>query len=88
MLAELDGRLRVTAPDAGFYLWPQLDGSDTAFARRLFETEHVTVLPGSFLARDARGINPGANRLRMALVAEHEQCVVAARRIVRCLQTL
>ena len=88
VLAELDGHLQVTAPDAGFYLWPQLADSDTAFARRLFETEHVTVLPGSFLARDARGINPGANRLRMALVAEHEQCVVAARRIVRCLQTL
>ena len=86
VLAELDGRLRVTAPDAGFYLWPQLDGSDTAFARRLFETEHVTVLPGSFLARDVRGINPGANRLRMALVAEHQQCVEAARRMVRCLQ--
>lgn len=88
VLKELDGHLDVAAPDAGFYLWPQLAGSDTGFARRLYETEHVTVLPGSFLARQANGINPGENRLRMALVAEPEQCVEAARRIVRCLQSL
>jgi N-succinyldiaminopimelate aminotransferase len=88
VLAELDGQLQVTAPDAGFYLWPQLAGSDTTFARRLFETEHVTVLPGSLLARDVQGINPGQNRLRIALVADHGQCVEAARRMVRCLQAL
>ena len=86
VLAVLDGKVQVAAPDAGFYLWPQLADSDTGFARRLFEREHVTVLPGSYLAREADGINPGENRLRLALVAEPGQCVEAARRIVRCLQ--
>jgi N-succinyldiaminopimelate aminotransferase len=88
VLAEFDGKLDVSAPDAGFYLWPRLESSDTDFARQLYATENVTVLPGSFLARDAHGINPGANHLRMALVAEPEQCVDAARRILRCLETL
>jgi len=85
VLAEFDGKLDVAAPDAGFYLWPRLDTSDTEFARRLYATENVTVLPGSFLGREVQGINPGANHLRMALVAEPEQCIEAARRIVRCL---
>tara|TARA_R110001592_G_scaffold363323_1_gene683977 strand:- start:72530 stop:73720 length:1191 start_codon:yes stop_codon:yes gene_type:complete len=88
VLAQFDGKLDVAAPDAGFYLWPKLDTSDTEFARKLYASEHVTVLPGSFLGRESQGINPGANRLRMALVAEHEQCADAARRILRCLETL
>jgi N-succinyldiaminopimelate aminotransferase len=86
VLARFDGKLTVSAPDAGFYLWPRLQGSDTEFARRLYASENVTVLPGSFLAREAHGINPGANHLRLALVAEPEQCVEAAERIVRCLE--
>jgi N-succinyldiaminopimelate aminotransferase len=86
VLAEFDARLAVTMPDAGFYLWPRLPGSDTDFARRLYAEQNVTVLPGSFLARESAGINPGANRLRLALVAEPDQCVEAARRIVRCLE--
>ncbi len=88
VLAELAGSLEVAAPDAGFYLWPQLPLSDTEFARKLYAREAVTVLPGSFLAREAGGINPGANRVRIALVAELEQCVEAARRLVRCLDQL
>jgi N-succinyldiaminopimelate aminotransferase len=88
VLQVLDGKLDVTTPDAGFYLWPQTPLSDTEFARQLFAQEHVTVLPGSFLAREAQGINPGENRVRMALVAEPEQCVEAARRIVSCLDRL
>ena len=88
MLALFAGKLDVAAPDAGFYLWPRLDSSDTAFARQLYASENVSVLPGSFLAREANGINPGANHLRMALVAEPEQCVDAARRILRCLDSL
>lgn len=88
VLAEFSGKLDVSAPDAGFYLWPRLPFSDTGFARQLYARENVTVLPGSFLARQAHGINPGEHHLRIALVAEPEQCVTAARRIVRCLDTL
>jgi N-succinyldiaminopimelate aminotransferase len=88
VLEILDGQLEVTAPDAGFYLWPKTPISDTELARQLFAREHVTVLPGSFLARPAHGLNPGANRLRMALVAEPEQCIEAAQRIVHCLDSL
>ena len=85
VLEQLQGHMEVSTPQAGFYLWPQTPISDTEFARRLYAEEHVTVLPGRFLARDANGINPGKNRVRMALVAEPEQCLEAARRMVRCL---
>ncbi len=88
MLDVLGPHLDVSAPEAGFYLWPKTPVADTEFARALYSREHVTVLPGSFLARDANGINPGENRVRMALVAPLEQCVEAAQRIVRCLDTL
>jgi N-succinyldiaminopimelate aminotransferase len=85
VLEQLQGHMAVSAPQAGFYLWPKTPISDTEFARRLYAQEHVTVLPGRFLARNANGINPGENRVRMALVAEPQQCVEAARRMVRCL---
>jgi N-succinyldiaminopimelate aminotransferase len=78
--------LDVELPDAGFYLWAKLDDrlgmSDTEYARRLYAEYNVTVLPGSYLARDAHGVNPGRNRIRMALVAEVDECYEAARRIV------
>ena len=80
MLAEV---MDVALPDAGFYLWARVEGSDTDFARDLLALYNVTVLPGSFLAREARGFNPGANRIRMALVAETAECVEAADRIVQ-----
>ena len=78
----LEGHLDVIMPDAGFYLWPETPIAETDFARELFAKEHITVLPGRFLARESAGINPGANRVRMALVADHAQCVEAAERIV------
>ncbi|MFZ6754377.1 succinyldiaminopimelate transaminase [Undibacterium sp. Dicai25W] len=78
--------LDVDLPDAAFYLWAKVDHlhgiSDTEFARRLYEQYNVTVLPGSYLAREAHGMNPGQNRIRMALVAEVEECLEAAQRIV------
>jgi N-succinyldiaminopimelate aminotransferase len=77
----------VALPDAGFYLWAKVTGSDTDFARDLLANYNVTVLPGSFLAREAQGSNPGAGRIRMALVAETEECVEAAERIVRFVQS-
>ena len=74
--------LPVSRPDAGFYLWAEVPGGDdAAFARGLFAREHITVLPGSFLARDAHGVNPGAGRVRLALVAPLAECVAAAERI-------
>ena len=88
VLAELEGHLPVSTPDAGFYLWPTTPVGDTEFARQLYAGEHVTVLPGRFLAREADGINPGENRVRLALVAEPEQCVEAAQRIVHRLGKL
>jgi N-succinyldiaminopimelate aminotransferase len=79
----LQSVLDVQLPDAGFYLWARVEGSDTDFARDLLALYNVTVLPGSFLAREARGFNPGANRIRMALVAETAECVEAADRRVQ-----
>lgn len=73
--------LKVEKPQAGFYLWAQTPGSDTDFTRDLLGATNVTVLPGSYLAREAHGLNPGANRVRMALVATKEQCIEAAERI-------
>ena len=83
----LSSVLDVALPDAGFYLWAKVQGSDTDFARDLLALYNVTVLPGSFLAREARGFNPGANRIRMALVAETAECVEAAQRIVQFVQS-
>jgi len=80
--------LRVEPPEAGFYLWAPTPIADTEFARRLYAEQHVTVLPGSFLARESGGVNPGANRVRMALVAEADECLEAARRIVEFANTL
>lgn len=76
----------VELPDAGFYLWADVSRtglSDEEFARRLYAEYNVTVLPGSYLAREAHGINPGANRIRMALVAEVDEGLEAAQRIVQ-----
>jgi len=78
----IQAALPVEPPEAAFYLWAPTPIADTEFARRLFTEQHVTVLPGSFLARESGGINPGANRVRMALVAETNECLEAARRIV------
>jgi len=80
MLAEV---LEVRLPDASFYLWAAVPGGDDErFARDLFAQYHVTVLPGSYLARQTESGNPGAGRIRMALVAETDECVEAASRMV------
>ncbi|HEX7454409.1 MAG TPA: succinyldiaminopimelate transaminase [Gallionella sp.] len=75
--------LPVTLPDAAFYLWIRTPIADTAFAQALYRDYNVTVLPGSFLARSAQGINPGENFVRLALVANTEETVEAAQRIAR-----
>jgi len=79
--------LDVKLPDAAFYLWAAVPGGDDqAFARDLLAQYNVTVLPGSFLARESQGFNPGAGRIRMALVAETQECMQAAKRIVEFVQ--
>ena len=82
--------LDVRPPDAGFYLWAGVpaawNSSDTDFARALYAQYNVTVLPGSYLGRSVDGHNPGAGRVRMALVAQTDECVEAARRIVEFTQ--
>jgi N-succinyldiaminopimelate aminotransferase len=77
--------LDASRPQAGFYLWARVPASwnddDEAFARALVERVNVTVLPGRYLAREAHGCNPGAGRVRIALVAPRDECIEAARRI-------
>jgi N-succinyldiaminopimelate aminotransferase len=81
VLQILSPVLDVAAPDGAFYLWPLVGGDDTTFARELFAQQNVTVLPGSYLARDGAGGNPGRGRVRISLVAPVEECVEAAIRI-------
>lgn len=83
VMPMLRGVLDFDAPDAAFYLWARVPGGDDAdFARELYREKHVTVLPGSYLARDAKGVNPGKGYIRIALVDALEPCVEAATRIV------
>ncbi|CAN1525551.1 COG0436 Aspartate/tyrosine/aromatic aminotransferase [Methylophilaceae bacterium] len=83
----LSGVLEVKKPDAAFYLWAKIKPSnghqlsDTEFALTLYREFNVTVLPGSYLAREAHGINPGEHFVRLALVASLDECVDAANRI-------
>jgi N-succinyldiaminopimelate aminotransferase len=79
--------LTVERPSAGFYLWPDVGGDDEAFARDLYATENVIVLPGSYLGRDGGVGNPGAGRIRISLVASLDDCVEAALRIRHFIET-
>ncbi len=80
--------LECSEPDAGFYLWAKTPISDTDFAQALYHQTRVVVLPGSFLARDADGINPGAGYIRIALVPNLDECRAAAQRIDKFCSTL
>jgi N-succinyldiaminopimelate aminotransferase len=73
--------MKVDVPPAGFYLWPEVPSDDREFARDLFATQHVTVLPGQFLSRPTPDGDPGYGRVRIALVAPLADCVEAAGRI-------
>lgn len=81
VLPLLAPALSVERPQAGFFLWAATPCDDAAFVRELYAATGVTALPGSFLARQAHGVNPGRQRIRIALVAPIEQCIEAARRI-------
>jgi N-succinyldiaminopimelate aminotransferase len=84
----VDPVLPLTMPEAAFYFWAavpacpgNLEAGDTEFARALHAATNVTVLPGSFIGRDAHGVNPGRGYVRIALVSTVDESVEAARRI-------
>jgi len=81
VLPVLGPALNVARPQAAFFLWAPTPYDDTAFVRDLYAATGVTTLPGSFLAREAHGVNPGRNHMRIALVAAKDDCLEAARRI-------
>ena len=80
--------IKLSLPDAAFYLWLNTPIDDETFARDLFSQQNVTVLPGSYLSRESDGINPGKNHVRLALVASFDECITAAERIKQYIQTL
>lgn len=82
-IALLSDAMTVQMPDAGFYLWIKTPVSDAEFTKRLYQDYNVTVLPGSYLARDAHGMNPGKDYVRIALVASPQECIEAMNRIKR-----
>lgn len=88
VLPILQPVLTVQKPEAGFYLWPTLSMDSEEFTRGLLSRENVTVLPGSYLAREAHGVNPGRNHVRIALVPPVAQCIEAAHRIRTYIESL
>ena len=80
--------LRVHKPSAGFYLWPETPIDDVDFTRRLIEQYNVRVLPGSYTSREVDNINPGSNRIRIALVPPIDDCIEAANRIKNLINLL
>ena len=80
-LAILAPVTEVAMPEAAFYLWLRTPIADTEFAKQLFGQYNVSVVPGSYLAREAHGINPGRNFIRVALVAPVGECLEAAQRL-------
>jgi N-succinyldiaminopimelate aminotransferase len=73
--------LETAMPDGGFYLWVRTPVPDAEFARELYRQYNVSVLPGSYLARESDGTNPGRNYIRVALVAQFDDCIEGVRRI-------
>jgi N-succinyldiaminopimelate aminotransferase len=81
VLPILEPVLDVRRPDGAFYLWPDVGEDDEGFTRDLFAEQNLTLLPGSYLAREFNGENPGRRRVRISLTANVDQCVLAAERI-------
>jgi N-succinyldiaminopimelate aminotransferase len=88
VLPILQPHLEVERPDASFYLWAKTPIADPDFVFQLLDTQAVRVLPGSYVGRDINGVNPGTNRIRVALVAPLVECVEAAHRIATFVQKL
>ena len=81
VLAILSPLMNVQKPQASFYLWADVGMNDETFTRDIYAQENLNVVPGSYLSREVNGINPGKNRIRMALVATLDECIEAAERI-------
>jgi N-succinyldiaminopimelate aminotransferase len=81
VLPILRPAIELPRPAGGFYLWLPVAGSDEAFTADLFAAQHITVVPGSYLARATPTGNPGAGYVRISLVAPENECVQAAGRI-------
>jgi len=85
VLALLQPVLSVSKPDAGFYLWPTLPMDDESFTQKMLHEQNVALVPGSYLGRTVDGVNPGTNHVRLALVAQLDECIDAAKRMVSVL---
>lgn len=88
VLEVLQPAVKVQKPQASFYLWLNTPLDDLTFTRELFLQENITVLPGSYIAREFNGSNPGSHHLRIALVASPGECVEAAARLRRFMERL
>ena len=86
-LAILNDCMSVKMPDASFYLWVKTPINDQDFTQNLYRDYNVIVLPGSYLGREAHGVNPGENFVRIALVASLAECTDAIRRIKECISS-
>ena len=87
-LKEISKEITIKQPQAGFYLWLPTPIDDEQFALGLYSQQNVTVLPGKYLARSVNNQNPGANRVRIALVATPEECQTAAKRITTYIKSI
>ena len=88
VLEVLSPVMDIPQPQASFYLWAKTPIDDVSFTRDIFQQQNLNVVPGSYLSREVDGFNPGANRIRLALVAEPAQCIEAAQRIKQFIESL
>ena len=88
VLEILSPVMDIPQPQASFYLWAKTPIDDVIFTRDIYQQQNLNVVPGSYLSREVDGLNPGANRIRLALVAEPAQCTEAAQRIKQFIQSL
>ena len=72
------------SPEAGFFLWLPVE-DDEAAALKLWRETGVRVLPGSYLAQNVAGGNPGQNYIRVALVAPKDETTRGLEAIRDCL---
>ena len=81
----LGHKIKIEIPPAGFYIWLKVEGSAEKFSKQLFIEQNMTVLPGNYLSRSVDGIDPGYDRVRIALVSTLDECREAAERILEFL---